>query len=147
MKWYGSVNNRLEENNNECNTIEVGMGMTKFGYTDRHPYEVVEVADQKHVNVRSIDVAPIGKPMENKWELTSNDKNPIINLVKRGQYWYRANTLTAEQLDAMDLSDPWQALSVSNFDLTKVRNSGKQTKYTRWNVSFGNAEYYYDYSF
>ena len=33
------------------------------------------------------------------------------------------------------------------FDLDVIRNKGKQSKYHRKNVSFGVAEYYYDYSF
>lgn len=46
-KWYGSLNNRLEENKMFCEEIKVGTGLTEYFYSDRHPYEVVKVIDQK----------------------------------------------------------------------------------------------------
>ena len=34
-KWYGSLNNRLEENRQFCEKIEVGTGVTEYMYSDR----------------------------------------------------------------------------------------------------------------
>ena len=40
--WYGSIQNRIAERNTGPKP-EVGMGATECGYTDRHPYEIIEV--------------------------------------------------------------------------------------------------------
>lgn len=144
--WYGSLNNRLEENKMFCKTIEVGMGVTEYFYSDRRAYEVIEVKDQKHVSIREYDHKLAGEPMSNDWELVSNENNPIINLVKRGNYWYRTKTATLEQVNSTDAGVRlWVALN--GFDIEKIRKNGKQTKYTKMNVSFGVADYYYDYEF
>ena len=116
MTWYGSVQNRLEENRMYCDEIKVGTGVTEYLWSDRHPYEVIEVRDQKHVAVREMGHRPIGEPMSNEWELFSDPSKPTKCLVKWGKYWY------------------W----TSGF--------GRNTRH-RANVSFGVANYYYDYSF
>lgn len=144
--WYGSLNNRLEENKMFCKTIEVGMGVTEYFYSDRRAYEVVEVKDQKHVSIREYDHKLAGEPMSNDWELVSNENNPIINLVKRGNYWYRTKTATLEQVNSEDAKVRfWVALN--GFDVEKIKKNRKQTKYTKINISFGVADYYYDYEF
>lgn len=144
--WYGSLNNRLEENRMFCKAIEVGMGVTEYFYSDREAYEVVEVKDQKHVSIRKYDHKLAGEPMSNDWELVSNENNSIINLVKRGNYWYRTQTATLEQVNSADEGVRfWVALN--GFDVEKIKKNGKQTKYIKMNVSFGVADYYYDYSF
>lgn len=53
-KIYGSINNRLQE---QCKgkTPVVGMGVTELLYTDRHPYEVIEVINDKKIRVRELD--------------------------------------------------------------------------------------------
>ena len=117
-KWYGSVTNRIEENRMFCDEIKVGTGVTEYDWSDRHPYEVTEVIDQKHVKVRMMDHKGIGEPYSNEWELISNPKHSEVLLNKRGNYWYKVY----------------------------VGSDGKKT-YCRTNVSFGRAEYYYDYEF
>ena len=145
--WYGSLQNRLEENKMYCAEIEVGTGMTEYSYTDRHAYEVVEVIDQKHVVVREYDHKHVGDGcMDNAWELVSNENNPRRALVKRGKYWYWSATLTAEQYDALDkINQVYACLGGFNPDVLHAK--GKQTKYDRANVSFGTADYYFDYEF
>lgn len=144
--WYGNLTNRLAENKMFCKTIEVGMGVTEYFYSDRRAYEVVEVKDQKHVSIREYDHKLAGEPMSNDWELVSNENNPIINLVKRGNYWYRTKTATLEQVNSEDAKVRfWVALN--GFDVEKIKKNGKQTKYTKMNISFGVADYYYDYEF
>ena len=143
--WYGSLDNRLEEGKQFCKTIEVGTGVTEYYYSDRKAYEVVAVKDQKHVSIRKYDHKAKGTPMSNNWELVSNENNPVIDLVKRGNYWYRAKTATLEQVNSEDANVRlWVALN--GFDVDKIKKSGKQTKYTKMNVSFGVADYYYDYT-
>ena len=101
--WYGCLTNRLEENKMFCEKIEVGTGMTEYYYSDRHPYEVVEVTDQKHIKVRELDHRHIGDGcMDNHWELISNENNAIKALTKRGNYWYWTVVVTKDILDDID---------------------------------------------
>ena len=157
MKLYGSLNNRFEENKMFCKEIEVGTGMTEYLWSDRHAYEVVEVIDQKHVIVREYDHKHIGEAFENKWELISNENNPKRALERRGDVWYWTTTVTAE--DVQDILD-FEAckhnddlffkrfrLGQAGFDLEKIIQKGKQTRRTKANVSFGIADYHYDYEF
>ena len=76
--WYGSLNNRLEENKQFCETIEVGTGMTEYSYSDRHAYEVIEVTDQKHVKVREYDHKAAGECCES-YENITIDENGCQN--------------------------------------------------------------------
>ena len=148
MKLYGNLMNRIGEDKQYCPVIEVGTGMTEYHWSDRTAYEVVAVRDQKHVTVRRLDhkAAHIGA-MDNEWVLTSNPANPECDMVKVGDYWYWTSTLTAEQLATV--TDEWELcrLAVAGWDLDKVRTKGKQTKRTRAKVSFGVADYHYDYEF
>lgn len=146
-RWYGSVQNRLEENHQFCDEIRVGTGMTEYSYSDRHPYEVIEVIDQKHVVVRTLDHKPIGEAYSNDWELISNEDNPTYVLTKRGKYWYNTITVTSDILDDDEDMTKRLWLVHNGIDIDKLMRQGKVTKYNRMNVSFGKAEYYYDYSF
>ncbi len=149
--WYGSLQNRLEENKQFCEEIKVGTGVTEFYWSDRHPYEVVEVIDQKHVVIRKLDHKAIGEAFSNDWELTSNEKNPREEVVKRGKYWYSVSRITAEEAkeiyEGNDIDAKLWACH-HNFDLPAIIESGKtKTTYSRRNLSFGFAEYHYDYEF
>lgn len=153
-KWYGSLNNRLEENRQFCDEITVGTGVTEYDYSDRHPYEVIEVINQKDVIIRGLDHKLAGEPMTNKWELVSNEDNPTYELVKRGKYWYSKVVVTSDILDEMETTTDNEkhfriAMFLANNNVVPdtLREKGKVTRYHRWNVSFGVAEYYYDYSF
>lgn len=144
---YGSLQNRLEENRQFVDEIKVGTGMTEYSYSDREAYEVIEVKDQKHVTVRRYDHKHVGDGcMDNNWELVSNENNPTYDMVKRGNYWYYEVTISADLLD----SDDWQTmlfLAHNDVDPDKLRAKGVIKKYHRANVSFGRANYYYDYEF
>lgn len=150
--WYGSLNNRLEENKQFCEEIKVGTGVTEYFYSDRHAYEVVAVKDQKHVSIREYDHKHVGDtPMDNNWELISNEKNPVVDLVKRGNFWYTAVTITPERAkeiyEGTDIDAKLWACH-NNFDLQAIIASGKnKTTYHKRNVSFGVADYHYDYEF
>lgn len=151
-KWYGSINNRLEENHMFCDEIKVGTGMTEYSYTDRHAYEVVAVKDQKHVSVRKLDHKLVGDAYSNNWELISNEANPVRDMVKRGDYWYYTVTVTADYIGGESIHLPENFdkrlnLVLAGFDIDKILAKGKQTKLSKANVSFGIADYYYDYSF
>ena len=145
---YGSLNNRLEENRMFCNKIKVGTGMTEYYYSDRHAYEVVEVKDQKHVKVRKLDHKPIHiGGFDNEWELISNENNPVKELTKRGNYWYWTVRVTKDILEKIDEIETVLFLCHNNIDVDKLKEKGSATRYHRANVSFGVAEYYYDYEF
>ena len=152
--WYGNLTNRLEENKIFCDEIKVGTGMTEYFYSDRHPYEVVEVKDQKHVKVRELDHRHIGDNyMDNNWELFSNENNPIKLLTKRGNYWYWTTVITDAILANLESEDAEQKLRTqlfmchNNVDPEMLKKKKKVTRYNRANVSFGVANYYYDYEF
>ena len=148
-RWYGNLTNRLEEGKQFCGTIEVGTGMTEYSWSDRHAYEVVGVKDQKHVTVRQLDHKHVGEcSMDNSWELVSNENNPIREMEKRGDVWYWTTTLKAEDIEGIDDDMQWKVrVVIAGFDIDKIREKGKQTKRWKANVSFGVADYYYDYEF
>lgn len=145
--WYGSISNRLEENRMFTDEINVGTGMTEYLYSDRHPFEVTAVKDQKHLTVRALDHRHVGENhMDNNWELLSNPDNPELQICKRGKYWYWVSIVNAAVLDdATPETMIWLALHGIDPDL--LREKGELKKYTRANVSFGTAEYHYDYEF
>lgn len=153
-RLYGSLNNRLEENRMFCEEIEVGTGMTEYSYSDRHAYEVVSVKDQKHVEVRKYDHKHIGDGcMDNNWKLISNENNPVKALTKRGNYWYWTVVITDDVLADLEGEDAHRSIETmlflahNNVDAETLRAKKKITRYHRANVSFGVADYYYDYEF
>lgn len=158
-KWYGCINNRLEENQMYTKQIEVGTGMTEYLWSDRHPYEVTKVLDQKHVTVRGLDHKKADDtPFDNTWNLISNPNNPEMDLVKRGNYWYKAMTCTPEfARQAIEEhendtngrgSEKLLWIAMNGWDAREIAAGTKaRTRYIKMNVSFGHAEYYYDYEF
>lgn len=147
-KWYGSLQNRLEENRQYVPEIKVGTGVTEYMWSDRKAYEVTKVIDQKHVYIRQYRHVATGEPMSNEWKLVSDPDLPELYLTKRGKYWYRTSTWTREDLQKY-IKSPEDRLHLvlSGFDPDVIEAKGKQTKYIRMNVSFGVADYHYDYSF
>ena len=140
-KWYGSLNNRIDENKMFCKKIEVGTGMTEYFYSDRRPYEVVEVVNQNHIKVRELDHRHIGNgSMDNEWELVSNPNNPVKEVKKRYGYWNWVRHWTKKDLEKCVFFPKDKVYD-------EIMKTGKGVEYTRTNVSFGVAEYYYDYSF
>ena len=104
----------------EINNIEVGTKMTQFHWSDRTAWEVIAVKDQKHVTVRELSAKCIGGAYSNDWELTSNPNGRTMELGMRGNKWY---------------------------NLYRDRDTKKIYHWEKVNVSFGYADYYYDYSF
>lgn len=154
-KWYGSINNRIEENRQFCDEIKIGTGVTEYSWSDRHPYEVTEVKDQKNVAIRPMKHE---RPADNKdhsytntWVLISDENAPVIWITRRGNYWYSKQVCTPELakeiMDGEDIEDKmW--LCANGFIAEDIIRSGKaKTKFNRMNLSFGKAEYYYDYEF
>ena len=150
-RWYGSINNRIMEQGRDAEEITVGMGVTEFFWSDRHAYEVVRVADQKHITIREYKHIHKGNGcMDNNWELVSDPTRPEIDLVKRGKYWYTYATVTQDWVDKIDAEKDFEAqiwLANWGFDRETIKKNGKQTKYHRKNIVIGYADYYYDYEF
>jgi hypothetical protein len=149
--WRGSLNNRLEENRQFCEEIKVGTGVTEYFYSDRHAFEVVAVKDQKHVSIREYDHKSKGAAFSNEWELISNEKNPVLDVVKRGAFWYVAVEITPERAAEIyygtDIDAKLWAIQ-NGFILPDIIAAGKKkTAYHRRNLSFGVADYYFDYEF
>lgn len=162
MKLYGSLNNRLEENKMYCDEIKVGTGMTEYSWSDRHAYEVVEVVDQTNVFIREYDHKIAGEAMSNNWELISNENNPVIELKLKNGVWFRVINYTkelwlenakksakenAEKIDVY--YDYYKAMSgLTDKEKEKIENGKTVRKLRKFgNVSFGVAEYYFDYEF
>lgn len=152
-KWYGSLDNRIEENHMFCDEITEGTGATIYSWSDRHPYEVVSVTDQKHVSIREMNHKKKegAGDYSNRWDLFSDESKPCIDIVKRGKYWYQTVTLTPIEakriIDENDIDGRIWACQ-NDLILDDVILSGKnKTKYHRINISFGVQEYYYDYEF
>ena len=126
-KWYGNIVNRIMENSQEPEIV-VGMGVTECFWSDRHPYEVTEVKDQKHITIRPLGHRRTGthsldSMYDNDWELYSDENAIPVEIVKRGKYWY------------------------SPAHYTDIHDGKEHTQYIRLNLYFGRADYYYDYSF
>lgn len=161
MKYYGSLNNRLEENKDFTNgNIEVGTGVTRYSYSDRQAYEVVEVKDQTNVFIRQYDHKAVGEAMSNQWQLISNKNNPVIELKLRNGVWYRVCYYSKDAWLKMAQEDKGWKTVVSAYNYYKFMShltekqlqkieEGKTVKaYKKFgNISFGIADYYYDYSF
>lgn len=140
MKFYGSLDNRLEENKMYCDEIKVGTGMTEYFYSDSKAYEVVKVIDQNHIFVREYDHKHIGDgQMDNNWELISNPNNPVREIKKVRGYWNWVGKYTKESIKRLPFID------TKIYD--KVMSKGEAIKYSRTNVSFGIAQYFFDYEF
>lgn len=138
-KWYGSIQNRLEENKMFCNKIEKGTLLTEYFYSDCHPYEVVEVINQNHVYVRALDYKSVGPAMSNTWELVSNPNNKTLELKKRYGFWNWVKRWKKEDLKTCYVFP-------KNKIYDKLIKDGVATEYIRTNISFGVGEYYYDYT-
>lgn len=89
MKLYGSLQNRMMEGMAKQN-IEVGTGVTELCYSDRHPYEVVKVIDEKHLIIRAckatrIDNNEMSDCQEYSYELNKDDRfDKKLVLTKKG---------------------------------------------------------------
>ena len=115
MKWYGSINNRLEENKNLEVEKVVGGLLTEFSYSDRHPYEIVKVENQKSIYIRELGhIKADNVEYSNNWKLYKDETKPIKHLVYRYKRWYLKT---------------------------------EDNYFRKLNITFGYAEYYYDYEF
>lgn len=144
MKWYGSINNRIDERR-PSEKPQVGMGITEYFYSDRTAYEITKVFDDKHFMMRRYDAKHQGSYGEDNWELVSNPNNKEEEVVFRYGAWYRVRTYTKESVDRCIKEDGFIALDQKTLD--KVNEKGVAYKYDKANIVIGHADYYYDWSF
>lgn len=84
MKWFGNVFNRMVENQ-VMPKPEIGMGVTEMYWSDREPYEVVDIKDERHITVRELDAKRTddhGMSEDQRYEFSSNPEGRILNLFK-----------------------------------------------------------------
>jgi hypothetical protein len=155
-KWYGSLNNRIDEGKT-YGEIKIGTGVTEMCYSDRHPYEVVEIIDEKHLLIRECD-----------WKIISGSEQDGSAEYEYKVVPYKDTILTKELLD-----DNYRMLMISahnpklyekilsskigdvignnNRLLVKTKYGWKERysngKYNTNKFTVGFAERYYDPSF
>ena len=90
--WYGSLNNRLMERTISPEP-EVGMGVTECLWSDREPWEIIEVKDARHIIIRKLDTSRVdnnGMSECQEYEYKSNPSNITFQLYKNNKgRWVR----------------------------------------------------------
>lgn len=165
MKYYGSLNNRFEEGQNFAGEIKVGCGVTEYGWSDRHPYEVIEVEDQKHIVIRAMDYKRIdknGMSDAQTYEYISNPNNRTYKLVLRNNVWYKVHEINKETWLKRAKEDTekgywsnersaylyYRAMAnLTDKQYEKVEQGQTIKKYDKMNISIGVMDRYFDYSF
>lgn len=92
--WYGNLTNRVAEMCKQPKPV-VGMGVTEMMWSDRYPFEVIEVIDDRHILVRELDAKRIdsnGMSESQKYEYISNEENNVIKLFLTKQGKWREQT-------------------------------------------------------
>lgn len=143
-KWYGSLDNRLEEGKMYCDKIEVGTPMTEYFYSDSHAWEVIKVFNQEHVIVRQFTAKCIGGFASNEWKLISDEKNATMELKKRYGTWWVVHRWRKEHIDNINY---WRMPQDVKEKLLNGKDEVITYSHTSGKVSFGIAREYYDYSF
>lgn len=130
MKWYGSVQNRISA---ECEMPkpEVGMGVTELLWSDRDPWEVIEVISEKKIRIRELGYKRTdndGISEHQEYEFFPNPDGEVKTLVLRNGKW-------------RDLKKEY----VNNADGKLVSVETRRLGCSQWLI--GRAERYFDYSF
>jgi hypothetical protein len=92
MRWYGSLQNRLEEN---CKGLKpkVGMGATEMMWSDRNAWEIIAVKDERHITARRLKCKLVSEYFtecqEYKYESDPNGYTAELFLTKKGQWRQR----------------------------------------------------------
>lgn len=154
---YGSLQNRMEENRMFTDKIRVGTLATEFHYSDRTPYEVVEVDNDKHIFIRKLDAKRIdnwGMSDSQDYEYTSNESNPTTELKLRRNVWVKVTTINIADEDECEndsaklMMQFHRRCAMTKKQIEKYEQ-GKDVEVSlgKISISFGFAEKYYDYSF
>lgn len=84
--WYGSFQNRVAERMVGPEP-KIGMGVTEYCYSDRHPYEVIAIKDERHITVRAmgyrLPAGCEGGIGNEDWEVYSDPEGRVTNLFRK----------------------------------------------------------------
>ena len=115
-RWYGSLESRLEENKIYGGKgIYVGMGATQYLYSDRHPYEVIEVINdvkgQEEVVLRQMDYKVVKGSCQYgsaQYEYIQNENGNKVHLKNKKGKWYEVHTFKPEEWEEVKINDKWR---------------------------------------
>jgi hypothetical protein len=152
MNWMMSSNSSIPE---------VGKGATELHYSDRTPYEVLEVANGgKSALIRQYDhkASRIMQMGEQEWELIPNENNPTYwvhwkwNAWRtKSELWYKTDKFWEDfETNKQSMEQEQLKIWLESIDNKKKDFPEYYEFHTEWNVKkllFGHAEYYYDWSF
>ena len=138
-KWYGSIDNRIEEGRNyePDKTIKEGTDITVYCWSDRQCKYVTKVIDQKHIFVKDYYVIAdraFGS-YSDRWKYFKSlrDQEAYLN------YWYRSHPEEAAEYERV-MGRPYEYA-----DLDEIKESSHEEewafRYGHWNrvTRFDNA--------
>ena len=130
-KWYGSINNRIEEGHNyeSDKTIKVGTDVTVYGWSDRQCKYVTRVIDQKHIFVKDYYVIA-----DRAFGSYSNQWKYFKSLREQEAYlndWYRSHPEEAAEYERV-MGRPYE---YANLDEIKESSHEEEWAFRRghWN--------------
>ena len=143
--WYGSITNRLQAMSKSEKPV-VGMGVTELLWSDRYPFEVIEVTDDTHILIRALrairtdDNGPFTECQEYRYETRLDGE--VKPLVFRNGKWRECEWDIKYKMD-----EAGNLAKDENGNLIEVsrKPSRRLVKGNQWHV--GTAEYYRDPSF
>ena len=156
MKWYGSVTNRIDEGRT-FGEIRVGTGVTEMCYSDRHPYEVVKVIDDKHLLIRKCDAKRIdnngmSECQEYEYTLEPYKETLITEELLNDTFRMRSIQFNNPKLYKKIIEGKIGDVIGDNNHLLVLTKNGWKERYTngKYNTNkfaVGFKEEYYDFSF
>lgn len=163
-KWYGSLNNRLEENQMWVSELKVGTLATKYSYSDRTPYEITKVIDQKHLFIRemkAIRTDKNGMSDAQDYIYLSDDNNSEIEIIFRYNKWQTITIYTFEKcvkranemvndgtFKTFESAFGYVTMWLNSKEKANLKSGKDVKKYNDFGgLSFGKAEKYFDYTF
>lgn len=144
--WFGSVQNRIAERCKQPEPV-VGMGVTRCLYSDRDPYEIIEVKDAKHIVVRAMGYERIdnnGMSESQEYRYFSKPDGEVVHLTLRNGRW------RDRIVEAVYVEDPnGEYVDLMNGNGKRYRKDGYKVtnKLGCDGWSLGRAVRYYDFSF
>lgn len=148
----GSFQNRLMGNNST--EPKVGEGMTKLMYSDRIPYEVLEVSDdKKSVIVRRMEATP--KHANNEMGHQDWEVKPNINAKPQLIEWFRGKWREVEFTEEYRDEDFWpkywemykQVSPEAAYEFADKQPMVIKKRRSPISVIWGMADYHYDWSY
>lgn len=130
-KWYGSIDNRIEEGRNyePDKVIKVGTDITVYGWSDRQCKYVTRVIDQKHIFVKDYYVIAdraFGS-YSDRWKYFKSLREQEAYL----NDWYRSHPEEAAEYERV-MGRPYEYA-----DLDEIKESSREEewafRYGHWN--------------